>query len=231
MKSKLKVRAIKLRKRGLSYSEILQEVPVAKSTLSLWLRSVGLSKKQKQRITEKKLAAALRGSQARRIQRLVETEKIKKKAIREAQKIGIDSKKLWLLGIMLYWAEGDKEKSHMPSVGVGFINSDPNMIKIFLKWIEECLGIAKDQISFRIYLHENNIHRLNQIKKYWAENTGFPLGRFDKITLKRHKISSSRKNKGNSYYGLLKIQVLKSTKLNRRIAGWIEGICIQCGVV
>ena len=43
-----KQKAIALRKRGYSYSEILAEVPVAKSTLSLWLRSVGLAKKQKQ---------------------------------------------------------------------------------------------------------------------------------------------------------------------------------------
>lgn len=38
--------AIELRKRGLSYSEILMQVPVAKSTLSIWLHSVGLSKTQ-----------------------------------------------------------------------------------------------------------------------------------------------------------------------------------------
>jgi len=46
-------KAIELRKKGLSYSEILKCVPVAKSTLSLWLRSVGLSKKQRQRLTDK----------------------------------------------------------------------------------------------------------------------------------------------------------------------------------
>ena len=59
MKTLLKERAIKLRREGLSYSEILQKIPVAKSTLSLWLRSIGLSKKQVQRLTEKKLLAIL----------------------------------------------------------------------------------------------------------------------------------------------------------------------------
>lgn len=48
-----KKKAIELRKQGLSYREILEQIPVAKSSLSLWLRSVGLSKKQKQRLTEK----------------------------------------------------------------------------------------------------------------------------------------------------------------------------------
>lgn len=52
-KSKLKEKAVALRKEGKVYSEILKEVPVAKSTLSLWLRDVGLAKAQKQRITQK----------------------------------------------------------------------------------------------------------------------------------------------------------------------------------
>jgi len=54
--------AISLRQGGRSYSEILQKVSVAKSTLSLWLREVGLSKKQHQRLTQKRLKAAQRGA-------------------------------------------------------------------------------------------------------------------------------------------------------------------------
>ncbi|MDD3728951.1 MAG: hypothetical protein PHH50_01355 [Candidatus Pacebacteria bacterium] len=52
-KIKEKEKAIKLRKKGLSYNDILKEIPVAKSTLSLWLRDVGLSKRQRQKLTEK----------------------------------------------------------------------------------------------------------------------------------------------------------------------------------
>ena len=48
-----KEKAIKLRKQGKTYSEILSVVPVAKSTLAIWLQSVSLGKKQKQRITKK----------------------------------------------------------------------------------------------------------------------------------------------------------------------------------
>lgn len=57
MEQIIKEKAINLRKRGFSYSEILEQIPVAKSTLSSWLHSIGLSKKQKQRLTEKKLAS------------------------------------------------------------------------------------------------------------------------------------------------------------------------------
>ena len=60
-KEKLKQKAIKLRRQGKTYSEILTEVPVAKSTLSLWLREVDLSITQKQRITEKKKKSTKKG--------------------------------------------------------------------------------------------------------------------------------------------------------------------------
>ena len=63
-KTQEKQRAITLRKQGLSYNEILKKVPVSKSSLSLWLRSVGLAKEQKQRLTEKKLTSMKRGWEA-----------------------------------------------------------------------------------------------------------------------------------------------------------------------
>jgi len=62
--------AIASGRKGFFYHEILQKAPVAKSTLSLWLRSIGLSVQQKQRLTARKYAAALRGSQKRREQRI-----------------------------------------------------------------------------------------------------------------------------------------------------------------
>jgi orotate phosphoribosyltransferase-like protein len=56
-KPNLKQKAIQLRMNGLTYSEILKCIPVAKSTVSLWLREVDLSVPQKQRITKKRIAA------------------------------------------------------------------------------------------------------------------------------------------------------------------------------
>ena len=68
MKSKIeeKNKAIELRKQGLSYREILEQIPVAKSSLSLWLKSVKLAESQKQRLTEKKLASARKGALKRK---------------------------------------------------------------------------------------------------------------------------------------------------------------------
>lgn len=229
MKYSLKLKAIKLRNKGFSYSEILSKVPVARSSLSLWLRSVGLSKKQKQRLTLKKLQAIYRGAKIKRNKRLLKTRQIKEMARTEIGKISI--RDLWLIGISLYWAEGSKEKDDKPGIGAIFSNSDPFMIKIFIKWLQDILKISNESIIFEIYIHETYRVRSKVVREYWSSVTGFSISKFDRIYFKQDKINSSRHNKSNSYHGLLRIRVRKSSDLNRKISGWIEGIYSHCGVV
>ena len=221
-----KEKAIKLRRQGLSYSEILKEVPVAKSSLSLWLKSIGLAKEQKQRLTEKKLASALKGSLKRKQNRIESTKKIKDLAIREAGKL--TKRELWLISTTLYWAEGHKEKEvggRIRSGKVRLSNSDPFLIKVFLKWLVEIYKVPKVDIVFRIYLHETSQHRLPEVQKYWSESLGFPIDCFQKVSWKKAKINTKRKNIGENYFGLIDLNVRRSTNLNRKIAGWISGIC------
>lgn len=229
MKNSLKGKAIELRGEGLSYNEILRQVPVAKSTLSLWLRSIGIAKRQKQKLTERRLAAIRRGRETWKNQRIKKTKAIKLQASLDITEI--DGRDLWLMGIMLYWAEGAKQKDHDPSQGVLFSNSDPFMIKIFLIWLKTCLKISNNDIAFDICVHETHKDKLKTVSKYWATITGFSEREFGRIYLKKHKLINNRKNIGKNYYGQLRIRVKKSTDLNRKILGWIEGICQHCGVV
>ena len=225
----LKERAINLRRDGLSYSEILKQIPVAKSTLSLWLRSVNLSKRQEQRLTEKKLASMRRGATAKRNQRIEKTQLIKNKAISEIKTIS--DRELWLIGTALYWAEGSKAKDHNVSQGLIFNNSDPLMIKLFLKWLKTVLKIKNNDVHFEIYIHENHKRIIENTKKYWAKITKRNVSDFNHVYFKKNKINTKRKNIGQNYYGLLRIKVRKSSDLNRKISGWIEGILKNCGVV
>ena len=224
-----KEKAIKLRKRGFSYSEILKEIPVAKSTLSLWLRNVGLAKEQKQRLTERRLDAALRGAKVKKNQRLAITKEIKEKAKGEIGKLS--KRELWLIGTALYWAEGSKQKDHNVSQVVKFSNSDPIMIKVFLRWLQDVCKIPKSEISFRIALHKNTKNRLNKVQKYWANITSFSTSNFQKIDWKKHQVNTKRRNIGEKYFGLLNVYVRNSTNLNRKIEGWTEGIYKYSGIV
>jgi hypothetical protein len=218
----LKEAAIELRRKGLTYSEILKEIPVAKSTLSDWLHSVGLSKYQKQRLTEKKLAAIKRGAEAKHIQRIVRTQKIIKDAQRE---IGMISKReLWLMGTMLYWAEGSKEKDYRPGAGVQFTNMDPLMIHFFLCWLKDICGINKENLIFELYIHETHKCRVEEIINFWSQKINIPPQYFSHIYFKRAGIKTNRKNVGASYFGVIRIRVKSSTFLGRKIAGWTQGV-------
>lgn len=228
-KANEKQKAIDLRKKGFAYSEILKMVPVAKSTLSLWLRSVGLSKEQKQILTKKKIEAARRGGEARRVNRVCSSEKIKEEAEKEIA--NINQRELWLIGMALYWAEGSKEKEYNIGQGVIFSNSDPMMIKVFLKWLKDVLRIDDDEIKFEIYIHKDSKNKVSEAVEYWSEVTNTTTEKFRFIYFKSNKINTKRKNIGNNYYGLLRVVVRKSTNLNRKIQGWVNGIYKYCGIV
>lgn len=222
-----KARAVTLRKLGFSYLEILKEVGVAKSTLSLWLRSVGLSKLQRQILIRKRIAAGLRGAKKRNEQRLKISETIRKSAVSE---IGIlDKKVFWLVGAALYWAEGNKQKTNSVSTGIKFSNNDPLMIKFFLKWLIDVCEIKLEDIHFEVYLHDGC--DVKSIKKFWSQTLDLGIGYFDKIRYKPNKFYSYRKNKGENYHGLIRINVRRSTNLNRKIMGWTEGMCKQFGII
>ncbi len=222
MKTSLKNKAIVLRLRGLSYSEILNKVPIAKSTLSLWLRTVNLSKRQRQKITAKRIAAAKRGGEIRRQKRIALTRQINQSAAKEVGKI--NDRELWLLGTALYWAEGSKEKERRPGTGVQFTNSDPRMVNLFLKWLKKICGLNDRDIYFDIFIHENHRDRLDSVIKYWSKATKFPKKYFPHIYFKKNRVNTKRTNVGDNYYGTVKIRVRKSTNLNRKIAGWIDGV-------
>jgi hypothetical protein len=221
MKEHLKNKAIQLRREGLTYSEILKEIKVAKSTLSLWLRSVKLAKKQAQKLTDKKRLSALRGSTERKKQR-IESENI---IVNDASKeIGnISDREKWLCGIMLYWAEGSKQKETNVSVGVKFSNSDPKMLVFFVSWLKNYFNVFDDDIVIELYLHENFKEKKDVYINYWSNILNYPINKFNKVYFKKNKIITLRKNINKNYHGQLNIRVKRSTNLNRKITGWIEG--------
>ena len=228
-KENFKNKAIQLRKNGKSYSEILKNIPVAKSTLSLWLRSVNLTKRQKQKLTLKKLQACWRGGEVKRLDRIKRSKKIIEQAATEVGEM--TDRDLWLTGIMLYWAEGSKEKEYSPGAGLIFGNSDVKMIRIYLKWLKKCLFVSEDEITFGIYIHENYADSTKKVREFWSKETGFPISSFKNVYFKRNKLTGNRKNKGLSYNGLLRVMVKRSSNLNRKVTGWIDGVCKQCGIV
>lgn len=230
-KPKLKEReeAINLREQGWSYREILEKVPVAKSTLSAWLGSVCLTKKQKQRLTEKSLAAGRRGAAKRKSDRIALTKKIVVKARDEVGRLS--RRERWLIGAALYWAEGSKAKEKYPAVGVIFSNSDPIMLSIFKNWLISAAKVKESEIRYELYVHESHKGRLLNVRQYWSKKLSVPVSSVRTVYFKKNKIATNRKKVDNEYYGLIRIRVSASSALNRSITGWIEGIGKNWGIV
>ena len=211
MKTAERQKAVELRKRGLSYSEIEQRLNVSRGSLSLWLRDIPYTPNEKTR--NKQRLASIRNGQIlhrRKIQRISQIITAAKEEIQNVR-----PNELKLLGIMAYWTEGSKTKDSL----VKFTNSDPKFIKFALKWLREICGVPEDKLRVHLRIHDD-LNR-EEIERYWSEITGISLNRFYKTT---YKISASGGKRYNKLkYGIAAI-VVCDTNLFYKIMGWIEGI-------
>ena len=73
------------------------------------------------------------------------------------------------MGVMLYWAEGAKQKEHNVASGVRFSNSDPVMIRVFLRWLDEICRIQFDQVRLDVYIHETAKKTKQEIFHHWSK--------------------------------------------------------------
>ena len=218
-----KEKAIALRKQGKTYTNILRVIPVAKSTLGIWLKDAKLSVPEKQKFTEAKRLASLRGGQAKRKQRVEKQNKIFLEAKSKIK--NLSEYEFFLIGVCLYWAEGTKERDYRPGSQFAFSNMDSKMIILFLKWLEKICKIPKNMIGFEIMVHESQREKVDEIRQYWSKITGFSFDNFSQVYFKKSKIKkTNRKNIGEEYHGVLKIKVKQSSDLVRKVASWSETI-------
>jgi hypothetical protein len=121
-----------------------------------------------------------------------------------------------IAGAIAYWCEGAKTRERTTD-RVAFINSDPTLILFFLRFLDTA-GVDRDDLIFRVYIHENADSRTAQ--RFWLEVTGAQPSQFRSPTLKRHNPATHRTNVGENYRGCLRIDVRRSGSLYRRIKGW-----------
>lgn len=210
----------------MTYREILERVPVAKSTLSDWLGSVGLAKVQKQRLTKKRREGALRGAARRREIRLQQIHDLTQDARVRVGKIS--ARELWLIAVALYWAEGSKQSDHNVSTGIMLGNSDPRMLKLFRAWLKQA-GVSDTSMIYELYVHEDRRADTESFKTWWAHEIGVPRRSLNRVYFKRGNPKTNRTNVGDLYHGLLRIKVSISTNLNRQMSAWASAISENLG--
>ncbi|MGK9464545.1 hypothetical protein ACSLFT_31615 [Streptomyces sp. G6] len=216
-KDDLRAKARELRLQGWTYDQIEAELGCSKGSISLWVRD--LPKPERRDPTEQaKLAARKRWEH----ELAVREERRQQTKEAAAAEIGaLSDRDLFLGGVALYWAEGTKDKPHARRERVTFVNSDANMIRLFLSWLA-LLNVEREHITYRVMIHETA--DVESAEAYWADVVQADRGSFGKTTLKRHNPKTVRKNTGDDYRGCLVLTVRQSAELYRRIEGWWTGI-------
>ena len=215
MKLKEKLEARRLRSLGCSFGEIQKKLGVAKSSVSLWVRDIELTSEQKVGLSQKGIQKDI--IERRRATRL-KNESAKRQIIIDAANKeikNISERELWLIGIMLYWAEGGKTRRGI----VRFSNSDPEMIKIMMAFFRRICNVPEKK--FRGYIHIHPHLDYKKAEEYWSHVSRIPLNKFFKTYRKMNP--SSKNKRDNLPLGTFDIYVL-STELFLKILGWAKGV-------
>lgn len=213
-----KLKALELRRKGLSYGAIQQQIHVSKGTLSLWCRDIELTKEQKRKLLENKMFGQRKGSfiaaDNKRRARLARTKIIFKYAKKELGRIS--KRDRFITGIALYAGEGYKTDGKG-----GFTNADPSLIKFMMRWFQEFCHLPITKLRGAMWIHEN----LDFVtaKHFWSELTGIPEEQFHKTYIAINKKDSKKIRKNIHQYGVFAIRFSDSDK-QRRIMGWISAL-------
>jgi len=116
----------------------------------------------------------------------------------------LDEAKLFGLGVGLYWGEGTK--ADKGSVRLG--NSDPALMRVFIKFLIKFFNIKKSDLKF--HLHTFTDINLRDAKNYWMKELNIKENQFYKpmVTI-TGKLGNYRKK---SKYGVLTVYY-NNTKL------------------
>ena len=118
---------------------------------------------------------------------------------------------LKIAGIMLYWAEGTLHHNT-----VDFTNSNPEMIKVFLKFLREICGVKEERL--RVYLYAYEHQDIESLKLYWHRTTRIPLTQFTKPYIRKNNLNVSQRK---LRYGVVHIRY-NDKKLLALITSWIK---------
>lgn len=214
---------VRLRKLGQSYREIAKQLDISKNSVSRWCKNLELPEIAK-KIIEKKTKRTkyfLEAYNRQKHERVV----LENKEIREDfnNRIKpITDYELLLLGAALYWGEGCKRHASGISY-VSLVNSDPDMIKIFLRFVKEILEIPENRLKLRIQIHPNI--KKEEAINYWSNVVKIPPERFY-IIKQISRASLGRMPKNLLPFGTMEIRVYSRQKFFE-IMGMIDGLIKQ----
>lgn len=203
--------AIALRQSGNTYNEIRRRLGVPKSTLSAWFReekwSNDIAIENARRASQGgaiRLAVlnAVKGNQLKRVY-----EEAHQDAFVDFQELRYHP--LFIAGLMIYWAHGDKTSSSRISVS----SMDPSVIRLFKMFLLKVCSINRTKAQLLIGEY---VATEAEIKAYWMRNAGISEADFLKTVRTKQKKAWNK-----PYFGVCNLMT-NSAYLKNKIFRWIE---------
>ena len=181
-----KEEAIALRRQGYSLKDIEDRLGIARSTLSGWLRKVKLTCEQKKALDVRWRHALVKAREravlwhnAERTKRL---ECAKIEAENSLSKIDVKDRYIIELALaILYLGEGFKKND-----GLGIGNSDPLILKFFLKTINDIYKIDRNKVRYDLHLRADQ--NPEEMKEFWSKELGIPQNHCITISIDKRTI-------------------------------------------
>jgi hypothetical protein len=199
----------------MSVKEIARVVGVAPSSVSLWVRDIALTAEQLESLRQRnpaynnQLRGATRNAERGRARRLA------------AQADGRARVRRWeplyVAGVMLYWAEGDKSSRNAARLS----NSDPDLLRLFVRFLRECFGVADHQMALTCNLFADHLDRQIEIEQFWLDTVELPRERLCKSFVDVYSKYSQKKRTNKLPYGTTRV-VAHSTYVVQNIFGAIQ---------
>ena len=192
----------KLRENGWSLPEIKNEIKAGYGTVYRYIRGVKISPKHKKEWL---------GKRGGSIKRKIILEKKAKDKARKLINLLSEKEKIIFLSA-LYWGEGNKKDFNL-------VNSDPQLIKVFVKGLKELFKIKTKELKISIRIYEDLDK--NKCLKFWSEITEVPVNKIINVD-----ILKGRKN-GKLINGMCRVRVKKAGNLLKSMLA-IRNRVVEC---
>lgn len=193
--------ARKLRSKGKTYTEIKKalNLPIPKSTLVSWFRSVILPMNYVKKVRQLNLRHLMKA-------RLINFQKNKERRIYQLEKYQLNNRDLVnnlkdknvakVALAMLWLGEGSKKR------GVFRLgSSDPRIIKLFLWGIKKCFQFHMTKVRCTLQCRADQ--NIEALEKYWMDITGVPKNLFYKARIDPRTVGKATMK--SEYKGVLRI--------------------------
>lgn len=209
-----------LRRQGKSIGTIAEQLNVSKSSVSLWCRETKLTAAQQRQLEKNSFEAGNKGrmigAATNRQKRLDSVQEHESQGRKE---IGTLTKRdLTVLATALFWAEGAKTGSRFI-----FVNSDPDMILLMLRYLTEVLEVDTSRISATIQINRVHEKRIESVYRFWSDLLRLPKEKFGQPYY-IEVVPKKKYDNHDSYKGILRLRVSNGAGLQYKLLGYISAL-------